>query len=208
MKKWPDFTFEQIKKRASILVIDDDDFPYQSLFEEDDYKITKWDDVKNLGKLENNTFDIILLDIQGIASEITKDEGLGVLKHIKEKQPSQIVIAYSNADWSLKYQGFFDLADDKISKDVDYTDFKRAVDRQLKNVFSFDYYCNKITDIVDNSIPQKTLKKKIEQSVIKSDPSILETFLRNKRIDSSIVINSINILAQGLTIYAALVGMK
>lgn len=208
MKKWPEFTFEQIKKRASILVIDDDEFPYKTLFEDDDYKITKWDDINNLGKLENNTYDIILLDIQGIATDICKDEGFGILKHIKEISPSQIVIAYSNADWSLKYQDFFDMADDKISKDVDFTEFKRSVDKQLKNVFSYEYYCNKILSLVDSSISTKRLKQKIEKSIKNDKVNILESFLINKSIDKDLVLTITSILSQAITIYAALIGMK
>jgi hypothetical protein len=41
-KGWPDIPFSEIKKRARMLVIDDSDFPYQTLFERDGYTLEKW----------------------------------------------------------------------------------------------------------------------------------------------------------------------
>src|SRR5271154_4025408 len=100
--------FEEIKKRARLLVIDDSDFPYAELFKRDGYAIEQWRDVEDLSKLENGTFDLIMLDVQGVGKEISPSEqGLGVLHHIREVAATQVVIAFSSADFSLKYQEFF-----------------------------------------------------------------------------------------------------
>jgi CheY-like chemotaxis protein len=140
-------TFEEIKKRARILVIDDNDFAYEQLFTRDGYTIEKWDDIENLEKLENNYFDLILLDIQGVGQNESEEEGFGILKHIRSKSPAQIVIAFSNSDWSLKYQGFFDLADRKLAKSQDYVEFKRTVDDLLALRFNHSFYIEKIEKI-------------------------------------------------------------
>lgn len=140
-------SLEEIKKRAKILVIDDSEFAYAPLFKRDGYTIEKWDDVENLEQLENNYFDLILLDIQGVGQNESEEEGFGILKHIREKSPAQIVIAFSNADWSLKYQGFFDLADSKLAKSQDYVEFKRIVDNLLTQRFNPNFYIEKIERI-------------------------------------------------------------
>ena len=62
-KDWPTLTLEDIKKRARLLVIDDEDFVYRSLFETDGYVMDKWDDVEDLSKLEQNFYDVIILDV-------------------------------------------------------------------------------------------------------------------------------------------------
>jgi CheY-like chemotaxis protein len=148
--------FEEIKKRAKILVIDDHDFVYAPLFTRDGYTIEKWDDVENLEKLENNYFDLILLDIQGVGQSESEEEGFGILKHIRAKSPTQIVIAFSNADWSLKYQDFFDLADRKLAKSQDYVEFKRVVDDLLTQRFNHNFYIDKIGKIQNLSQTEKT----------------------------------------------------
>lgn len=129
--EWPVISLDEIKKRGRILVIDDTDFTYQQLFIRDGYTIDKWDDVEELSKLESGYYDIILLDIQGVGRNESEEQGFGILKHIHSVNPAQIIIAYSNADWALKYQTFFDLADAKLDKRQDYVDFKRTVDQQL-----------------------------------------------------------------------------
>lgn len=149
-------SFEEIKKRAKILVIDDSDFVYAPLFTRDGYTIEKWDDVENLEKLENNYFDLILLDIQGVGQSESEEEGFGILKHIRAKSPAQIVIAFSNADWSLKYQDFFDLADRKLAKSQDYVEFKRIVDDLLIQRFNYKFYIEKIEKIQNLSHTERT----------------------------------------------------
>lgn len=148
-------SFEEIKKRAKILVIDDNDFAYAPLFSRDGYTIEKWDDIENLEKLENNYYDLILLDIQGVGQNESEEEGFGILKHIRAKSPAQIVIAFSNADWSLKYQGFFDLADKKLAKNQDYVEFKRTVDDLLTLRFNHNFYLDKIERIQNLSPSEK-----------------------------------------------------
>lgn len=158
---------EEIKKRARILVIDDNDFAYAPLFKRDGYTIEKWDDVENLEQLENNYFDLILLDIQGVGQSESEEEGFGILKHIREKSPAQIVIAFSNADWSLKYQGFFDLADIKLAKSQDYVEFKRVVDNLLTQRFNPNFYLEKIQKIKGlNPIDKQKILQAAKSSII------------------------------------------
>jgi CheY-like chemotaxis protein len=161
-------SFEEIKKRAKILVIDDNDFVYAPLFTRDGYTLEKWDDVENLEKLENNYFDLILLDIQGVGQNESEEEGFGILKHIRAKSPAQIVIAFSNADWSLKYQDFFDLADRKLAKSQDYVEFKRTVDDLLTQRFNYRFYIEKIEKIQNLSHTEKAKIIQAAQSSILS----------------------------------------
>src|SRR5258706_2594560 len=98
--KWPELSIDESRKRARILVIDDQKFAYLELFKRDGYNIDKWEDVTDLQKLESGYYDVILLDIQGVARDISSDQRLGLLKHLHKVSPAQIVIAYSNADWS------------------------------------------------------------------------------------------------------------
>lgn len=143
--KWPVLTADDIRKHTHILVIDDEDFVYQKLFQKDGYMVDKWNDVKDLTKLESGEYDIILLDIQGVGKTISpQDQGFGILKHIHKKNPAQIVVAYSTADYSLKYQDFFRMADATLDKNADYVEFKRTVEDLLASKFSAGFYVDRI----------------------------------------------------------------
>lgn len=157
--KWPNLSIDEIRKRARILVIDDSDFFYLQLFKDDSYTIEKWDDVNDLQKLESGYFDIVLLDIQGIGKKQSKDQGFGILKHINQTCPAQIVIAYSNANFSLKYHDFFKNADAILAKTADYVEFKRTVDKLLVQRFSMGFYVDRIAKLASPYLPPQDINK-------------------------------------------------
>ena len=160
-----------MRKRARILVIDDEEFFYQTLFKKDGYNIDKWNDVLDLQKLESGYYDIILLDIQGVAKKISSDQGLGLLKHLNKVSPAQIIIAYSNADWSLKYQEFFKLADATLAKGKDYIEFKQTVDLLLSRRFSIDFYIDRAVSLAGASVVDHAkLKEIVSSSKRKNSP--------------------------------------
>ncbi len=166
---WPQLGWEEIKKRGRLLVIDDAEFAYIELFRRDGYTIEQWHDVTDLEKLEKGGFDVIMLDIRGVGSEISKDEGFGVLKHIRKVRPAQFVIAYSASDYDLTQLDFFRLADAVMPKSADYVDFKREVDRLLQQRFSVEYYVDRIT----KEIGSPSCKRIICKAIRKGNPHIL-----------------------------------
>jgi CheY-like chemotaxis protein len=165
---WPELNIEDIKKRARILIIDDKEFNYTKLFQKDGYNCDKWDDVTDLNKLENGYFDVVFLDIQGVGKEYSKDEGLGVLRHIKTANPVQIVIVYSDAGYSLKYQELFQLADMTLDKGSDYSDFKRPLDQALLNRFRLGFYVEKALAAIPDSIRNESTERRTRDAVTKS----------------------------------------
>jgi hypothetical protein len=98
-RRWPSVPFDEIRKRARLLVIDDEDFPYQQLFIRDGYTLEKWDEIRQLGDLEQGKCDLILLDLQSVGRSESAEQGFGVRRHIRRESLAQIIVAYSNADW-------------------------------------------------------------------------------------------------------------
>src|SRR4051812_29149448 len=93
-REWSMLSHDEIVKRARIVIVDDAEFPYKQLFERDGYTIQQWPDVTDhLPALENGQFDLILLDLVGVGQAESKDEGFGILKHIRQTSPAQIVVA-------------------------------------------------------------------------------------------------------------------
>ncbi len=203
---WPTLEFSELVKRTRILIIDNLDFEYEKLFVDDNYSITKWDDVKDLPKLEQGLFDIILLDIQGIGRKISDEQGFGVLKHLKKVNPTQIVIAYSDADYSLKYDEFFKLADDSIDKSKDYLAFKQKIDKFIRVRFSLDYYLDAVHARFPGEIKKDKLKKVFEQSIKKQNGESLRQTLEKVGAAKDDISFALNVLSFVITTVTSITG--
>ncbi|MGA7796510.1 MAG: hypothetical protein WCA19_26075 [Candidatus Acidiferrales bacterium] len=194
-KSWPDVDLSEIKKRARMLVIDDADFPYQSLFERDGYTLEKWPDVTDLPKLESGFYDVILLDLQGVGREQSVEQGLGILRHLRHSSPAQVIIAYSSADWSLKYQEFFDLADAVLAKSADYVEFKRTVDELLQQRFSLGFYVARVQALVGQFVndPER-IDSLVRSAVLDQSPDKLQKYLAAKSTDPQVITKVLDVL--------------
>jgi len=152
---------EEIKKRVRIVVVDDEDsFPVK-LFKSEGYSIDKWNKVTDVtyGKLESGFYDIIVLDIKGVAKDISSDDGLGVLESIKEKNPAQIIIAYSQYTYDLSKAHFWELADEKIAKPSDFLKMKRIIDILINTKFKPERYIDSLHQILlTNHVSEKQIK--------------------------------------------------
>jgi CheY-like chemotaxis protein len=189
---WPTVPHDEIVHRSRILVIDDGDFAYMPLFERDGYTIQQWRDVDDLTALESEGFDLILLDLKGVGAKESSDEGFGVLKHIRETSPSQIVIAYSNSDLSLAYQPFFRDADAVLHKtQTDYVEFKRKVDQLLDQRFSSGFYINRIKrELGEFEAGAPKAVRKAEKAMVSNRPDSLRRYLV-KRIDDEVTVDRV-----------------
>jgi CheY-like chemotaxis protein len=113
----PSPPLEELRKRARILVVDDDEnsFPVE-LLKKEGYAIDYWPKIESLSKLERGDYDIIILDIGGVAKEYSSEDGLGVLEHLKEVNPSQIVVAFSGQSFDLSKNRFWQLVPFPLNK--------------------------------------------------------------------------------------------
>jgi len=169
-------------------VVDDGEFPYEVLFRAAGYNITKWDNVVKLEEIEQGNFDVVLLDLQGIGRDLSKDQGLGVLRHLKKVRPSQVVVAYSNADWGVQYKSFFDLADRVLPKSADYVDFRREVDELLLEHFSVGFHVDRIAQTLDDvGLMGWRAERAVKKAVKSGNLSPLTAMMRRRGIDHETV---------------------
>jgi CheY-like chemotaxis protein len=194
--EWPKVEHAEIVRRARVLVIDDGDFPYKQLFERDGYTVQQWSEVSDLAALETGEFDLILLDLLGVGRAESADEGFGLLKHIRETSPAQIVIAYSNSDLSLAYQPFFRDADAVLHKTkTDYVEFKRTVDKLLDERFSLGFYLDRIgKELADHAPDASKAVKKARVAIVSGNLEPLRHYL-SKKVEDKATIDRVIALA-------------
>lgn len=189
-KLWSQLGMDEIRKRARILVIDDSDFGYLPLFEKEGYTIEKWNDVDDLNKLESGYYDILLLDIQGVGREQSKEQGFGILKHLRGTSPAQIIITYSNAKYSMdtKYQEFFQMADATLAKSEDYVNFKSTVDDLLRDRFTLNFYLGRITTLAEPQIADNGKTRKVaEKAILSKSETTLKEYLEKNFVDAETI---------------------
>lgn len=129
----------ELKTKLKILVIDDEDIFPLPFFKDNGYIIDRWEIVKDYLKIENGEFDIIVLDIKGVALHISEEDGMGVLESIKRTNPTQVIVANSMHSYDLSKQKFFKLADDTIFKPASATSIKEKIDNLIITKFSVKY---------------------------------------------------------------------
>ena len=158
-----------LRKRVKIVVIDDDEnaFPTRIL-QDEGYTIEHWPEVKSLDRLERGDFDIIVLDIAGVAGRFAPDDGLGILDHLKRHNPAQIIVAFSGQSFDLSKQRFFDMADDVLPKPVNALKCKQILDQLIEAKFTVEHMWNSVVVIMRReNVPQKAIDK-LEQSIAKA----------------------------------------
>lgn len=128
---------ELLKKYTRIAVIDDE---YSSLpidnLKSDGFAIDYFQEIDQilLKRLLDGEFDIIVLDIKGVVSPvIIKNDGLGVLQYLKEKNPTQIIVACSSKRFDPSQHKFFSIANDVLVKPITYIDCKEKLERIIQN---------------------------------------------------------------------------
>lgn len=194
--------FNELKRKTRIVVIDDEDsFPVE-LFRNEGYSIDKWDSVKDYGLLEAGNYDIIVLDIKGIALHISEEDGLGVLESLKKSNPAQIIVAFSQHSFDLSKSKFWELADEKLAKPSDFLKIKRVLDNLIKTQFKPERYLNYLDEIYSNSGLHndqiKKIKKIVEKSIVtktKISKEEINSFTRNIDLTNK-VLTLTNVIAK------------
>jgi DNA-binding response OmpR family regulator len=153
---------ELVRKRARILVIDDDEeaFPYK-LLQKEGYNVHYWPRIENLRLLESGEYDLIILDIFGVAAkDVSATDGIGVLEHIKKSNPGQLVIAYSGQKYDLSQARFWKIADDYLGKPSSLIECKEKIDFLLNKEFTPKHYWDELVHILQaESISQKSMRR-------------------------------------------------
>lgn len=134
-------TLEEVRKRAQILVIDDQEWPLQRQLESDHFHVTRWFEVEDTDSLTNGSFALILLDINGVGLRHSPGrQGIGILDHVKTTNPAQPVIVYSANPQGVKDTMTLAKADAVLDKASEYLEFRKQIDSLLMRRATPDHF--------------------------------------------------------------------
>lgn len=127
------------KNNANILFIDDLDMPVVDSLKKSGYRVRKVKDVKDIDDPEVKAAQIIFVDFDGVGRVISPiHQGAGLIKEIKDKYRKSKYLVLYTAQKSLPsdttMSALFDVADDRMRKDSDVTDFTNQIREGLKKI--------------------------------------------------------------------------
>ncbi|WP_417793320.1 hypothetical protein [Terasakiella pusilla] len=166
------FDFSEAKRRCRILLIDDDEnaLPIKDLLD-DGYNISQIQtvDSNNLKNCEEGTYDMIILDYNGVAPKsITPDDGFGIFTRIRSANPSQYIIAISGEAYQISKTEYFEKANDWINKPAPLTPTKEKIDKGIKLLFDLSTVLQGLKEIlIKDGIPHKSADKIINHFLTK-----------------------------------------
>lgn len=99
-------------------------------------------------------------------------------------RPTQVVVAYSNADWPVQYQPFFDMADEVLPKSADYVTFKQSVDELLQEHFSVGFHLGRLDAELERlGAADWRSRRAVRQAVADGDVSRVQRALKRRNVD-------------------------
>lgn len=104
------------RDRVRICVVDNEDFPPLERLRRNNFSIIHLRDAENVSAVAE--YDIVLADIQGVATRLSENfEGAFLIKEIRKRYPSKVVIAFTAQMFNASYNDYFRHADTMIVKD-------------------------------------------------------------------------------------------
>jgi CheY-like chemotaxis protein len=201
-------SIEALRKNARILVVDDQEWPAQQMFERDGYHIERWAEVKNLSQLIDGHYHLILLDVHGVGLNESPDlQGLGILEHVKKANPAQAVIVYSAQKQKLSANQYLMRADAVLDKKNSYVTFKDEVDRLLLRRATPSYFIAAMNQQLGESaaLVPKAVSKALG-ALAHGDTSRLERYLRLRISDVELAQVAVGTIGIGVETIKLLAG--
>lgn len=190
--------FESFKKKIKIVLIDDerDSLPIEDL-KQDGFNIKYYTniDINLLNKILHGEFDIVILDIKGVAnSNFINGDGFGIIEKVKKDRPTQIIIAFSNKSFDPTKHRFFTMADDVMPKPITFVSCKEKLEEIIKDKINIDYLWPRIKLMLEQ-------KKVSPQDISKLKNYIYSKIKSKKKIDIPKILKKLNSLTDNSVEY-------
>lgn len=123
---------EELRSKLPILVIEDGAFPVKEMLAKNGFKIDVIKDLDSYNSL--SSYRVVLCDINGVGLQLGFQDGCGLMKEIKRRQPMLPVIAYSDYDQPLAKGNLHKVVDGFAEKDSSLEDWIELLDGYMKNL--------------------------------------------------------------------------
>lgn len=159
-------TREQLIQSGRIIVIDDE-FPLLITELRREGFAVDYDQVgADLRNLENQLYDIAIVDYHGVGQNLGSGQGLDLLKHIRRVSPRTRIVAYTSRSLTAAESEFFRLSHAVLPKDLGLVDSLALIEAELKRAFSKEYLFEAL--LAKLNVSDEHERKRIYKALIKS----------------------------------------
>ena len=197
-------TLPEMKSLTRVLVVDDRKIPLVNAIASNGWHVTHLRDIEVIDAAEVVDSHILCIDVLGVGKKLRfPDEGLGLVRALKERFPYKKVLLYSSQPSHNVFDPAIDLADARVSKTGEVYPFLQAIQRLATDIFQWDACLHHIYEtyaVHFSAVAESDFRKAVE-SAITSDNGIDQGRLAQKLTTSVQVAGSIASIA-GLALSA------
>ena len=159
-KKIEEKTIDEIKEKCRILFIDDEEFNYIDILKRNGWKnVKRIPDVQDIDNEDIARAHLLFVDIHGVANDLFKDEGLGLIRELKEKYPYKKYVIYTAESSGDRLKKELYLADKVLRKNADAYEFQKTAEELCSYFFSAKGLIENIKNIIKNDMEEKKLHR-------------------------------------------------
>lgn len=138
-KKFLKKSLPELKDKTRILLIDDEETNLVESLKGEGWHIKYMADLDKYNNTDLKDAHIVCVDIKGVGKILNiKDEGLGLIRNIKEKYPEKRIILCSSFSSHDIFDNAIDLVDKKVYKDGQTHPFDSAIEELSYKLFDWD----------------------------------------------------------------------
>lgn len=166
-------TKEQIKSLTKILIIDDEEpKDLRELLRKEGWTSYYIKDLDSLSNKKLEESQVLCIDIMGVGTKLREKNGMGIVKHIKEKYPEKKIILYSSVSNHDIFEDALDYVDRRIPKQSSLVPFISAIEEMATNSLSWSdavmYGYEQIKPFLKEEIAFEDFKTMADNSVVGS----------------------------------------
>lgn len=157
-----DRNIQKLRSKVKILIIDDEEYGIVDILKERKYSIFYKNDIDY--SIEAEPFDIIILDIKGIAKKMSSPmEGFAMANEIKKIYPHKKVLCFSGAVIEQGVAEKLSRIDGYIPKDNGIDQWADKLDEIIKDYVSIEYHQN----VLENQLKNMLYSDEAIQEILK-----------------------------------------
>lgn len=132
-------SIEQLQKQTKVLLIDDDEpTELRMMLRKSGWTVLYMEDLDSLESKKLKESQIICIDIMGVGKCLQVENGMELVKDIKNKYPEKKIILYSSVSQQDIFSDAIDYVDKRIRKQSSLLPFATAVEERAIKTFNLE----------------------------------------------------------------------
>lgn len=159
-------TRERLIQSARIIVVDDEEPLLIGELKREGFSVDHDRVGEDLHNIENQIYDLAILDYHGVGRRLGNSQGLDLLKHIRRVSPRTRLIAYTSRSLSAGESEFFRLSHVVLPKDMGLGDSLNLIEGELRKAFSKEHLFEALIEKL--SVKDTDERRKIQSALAKA----------------------------------------